>query len=292
MIQNSPPAKNTRSQRNKAFITPKERAPLDYTPSVHQLSANLDRGPPMEGAAPSRRGGPRSRLGEAEYEEGQESVKEEESEETEVAAALEGASKTSEAANLAHCNKPLVSQAEPNFIKMRKLMNQFMGHLTQEVNLRENSRASEFKTPSIKAPDYFDGTQAYKLRALIQSCNLILHNNPERLFSDRKKNWKLGERAYIHVYRRGLTSILLEKLASHLGNLDILQELIDITLEVDTRYHERQKEKGGHQDKKPPVTGSNPSRPPQDSSSKRPHHKKGKNFHVSKDKPHAALLNT
>ncbi|MBW0498507.1 hypothetical protein O181_038222 [Austropuccinia psidii MF-1] len=56
---------------------------------------------------------------------------------------------------------------------------------------------------------------------------------------------------------------------------------MDINLELDTRYHERQKEKGSHQDKKPPVTGT-------------PHHKKsnkGENFQLSKDKPHAALLN-
>ncbi|MBW0497891.1 hypothetical protein O181_037606 [Austropuccinia psidii MF-1] len=69
---------------------------------------------------------------------------------------------------------------------------------------------------------------------------------------------------------------------------------MDITLELDTRYHERKKEKGGHQEKMPPVSGSNSSRPPQDSSSKRPHHKKnkkGKQFQVSKDKPHSALLN-
>ncbi|MBW0564748.1 hypothetical protein O181_104463 [Austropuccinia psidii MF-1] len=69
---------------------------------------------------------------------------------------------------------------------------------------------------------------------------------------------------------------------------------MDITLELDTRYHERQKEKGGNQEKTPPVTGYNPSRPPQGSSSKRPHHKKnkkGKQSQASKDKPHAALLN-
>ncbi|MBW0496869.1 hypothetical protein O181_036584 [Austropuccinia psidii MF-1] len=69
---------------------------------------------------------------------------------------------------------------------------------------------------------------------------------------------------------------------------------MDITLELDTRYHERQKEKGSHQEKKPPVTGSNSSRPPQDSSSRRPHHKKnkkGKQFQASKDKPHSVLLN-
>ncbi|MBW0484662.1 hypothetical protein O181_024377 [Austropuccinia psidii MF-1] len=90
------------------------------------------------------------------------------------------------------------------------------------------------------------------------------------------ENW--GERAYIHVYRRGLESILLDQWASH----------------PDTRYHERQKEKGGHQEKKPPETGSNSFRNPQDSSSMKTHHKKrikGKNFQVSQDNPNAALLN-
>ncbi|MBW0484863.1 hypothetical protein O181_024578 [Austropuccinia psidii MF-1] len=102
-----------------------------------------------------------------------------------------------------------------------------------------------------------------------------------------------GERAYIHVYRRGLASRLLDKLASHPGNFDSLQELMDITLELDTRYHERQKERGSHPEKKPQISGSNFSKPPQSSSSKKPYHrkkKKGKNFQVSKDKPHAALL--
>ncbi|MBW0524173.1 hypothetical protein O181_063888 [Austropuccinia psidii MF-1] len=61
LFQNSPPAKNTRSQRNPAVLTPTEGLPPDRTPSIHQLSANLDRGPPMEGAAPSRTGGMKSR---------------------------------------------------------------------------------------------------------------------------------------------------------------------------------------------------------------------------------------
>ncbi|MBW0460412.1 hypothetical protein O181_000127 [Austropuccinia psidii MF-1] len=94
-VQHSPPAKNTRSQIHKAVLTTTARAPLDHTPSFHQQSENLDRGPHMEGAAPSRRGGvksrrsrsfsgflgvypsisqgPRSRSGEAEDEEGEES---------------------------------------------------------------------------------------------------------------------------------------------------------------------------------------------------------------------------
>ncbi|MBW0468054.1 hypothetical protein O181_007769 [Austropuccinia psidii MF-1] len=66
------------------------------------------------------------------------------------------------------------------------------------------------------------------------------------------------------------------------------------TLELDDRYHERKKEKGIYQEKKPTVSGFNSLRPPQDPSYKNPHHKKsnkGKNFQVSKDRPHAALIN-
>ncbi|MBW0506097.1 hypothetical protein O181_045812 [Austropuccinia psidii MF-1] len=63
----------------------------------------------------------------------------------------------------------------------------------------------------------------------------------------RIRDW--GERAYINVYRRGLASRLLDQLASYPPNFDTLQELMDITLELDTRYHERQKEKGIHQER-------------------------------------------
>ncbi|MBW0581790.1 hypothetical protein O181_121505, partial [Austropuccinia psidii MF-1] len=69
-VKHSPPAKNTRSQRDQAFLTPTERDPLDRTPSVHQLSAYLDRGPQMDGAAPSRRGGMKLRKAEDEEAEG------------------------------------------------------------------------------------------------------------------------------------------------------------------------------------------------------------------------------
>ncbi|MBW0585423.1 hypothetical protein O181_125138 [Austropuccinia psidii MF-1] len=61
LVQHSPPAKNTRSQRHRAVLTPTARAPLDCTPSVHQMSSNLDRGTSMEGVAPFRRGVVKSR---------------------------------------------------------------------------------------------------------------------------------------------------------------------------------------------------------------------------------------
>ncbi|MBW0504578.1 hypothetical protein O181_044293 [Austropuccinia psidii MF-1] len=141
-VQHSPPANNSRSQKNPAVLTPAARVPLDHTPSVHQLSANLDRGPPMEGAAPSRRGGMKLRR-----------------------------------SSLAHYNQPPVSQAEPNFLKMMDQMTQLMRQLTQEVALRDNSKAPAFKTPLMKEPDSFDGTQAHKLRGFIQCCQLIFHND-------------------------------------------------------------------------------------------------------------------
>ncbi|MBW0552266.1 hypothetical protein O181_091981 [Austropuccinia psidii MF-1] len=259
---------------------------------------------------------------------------------------------------------------------MMEQMTQFMEQLSQAVAPRDTSKAPAFKTPSVKAPDSFDGTKAFKLRGYIQYFQLIFHNDPEDFFSDRKKvlystsfltgragkwiepylsnisnedpsyllnNWQLfetqfftlfgdpnevrkaeqeldnlrmrergqvpldvadfrglmskigdwGERAYIHVYKRGLEERLFNQLASHPGNFDSLQEIMEITLKLDTRYCERQKEKGSHQEKKRPISGSNSSKPPQSSSSKRPYHrknKKGKNYQVFKEETHAAFL--
>ncbi|MBW0462254.1 hypothetical protein O181_001969 [Austropuccinia psidii MF-1] len=52
-----------------------------------------------------------------------------------------------------------------------------------------------------------------------------------------------GERAYINVYRGGLKPRLLDQFDSHPGKFGSHQELMDITWDLDTRYHERQKEK-------------------------------------------------
>ncbi|MBW0478087.1 hypothetical protein O181_017802 [Austropuccinia psidii MF-1] len=203
-------------------------------------------------------------------------------------------------------------------------LTQLMKQLTQAVSPRDNSRAPEFKTPTIKSPESFDGTQVHKLRGFNQYCQLIFHNDPATFFSDRKKtlystllltgrpgkwiepylsnisngdpsyllnNWKsfetqllilfgypngvrkgeeeldnlrmkesyhvslyitdfrslmsrIGdceERADIHVYRRVLKSRLLDHSASHHGIFDTLQEPVEITLELETKYHERQK---------------------------------------------------
>ncbi|MBW0548934.1 hypothetical protein O181_088649 [Austropuccinia psidii MF-1] len=61
---------------------------------------------------------------------------------------------------------------------------------------------------------------------------------------------------------------------------------MDVTLELDTRYHERKKEKNHYQEKKPEAPRSSTSHSQNSSSSS---HKK-KNIQ-KRDKPHYSLLN-
>ncbi|MBW0465519.1 hypothetical protein O181_005234 [Austropuccinia psidii MF-1] len=75
-----------------------------------------------------------------------------------------------------------------------------------------------------------------------------------------------GERALIYNFRKGLPSRILDQLASHSSRIDSLKDLMDITLELDTGYHERQNEKSHHQEKKPEASKSNSSHPESSSS--------------------------
>ncbi|MBW0526749.1 hypothetical protein O181_066464 [Austropuccinia psidii MF-1] len=227
-------------------------------------------------------------------------------------------------------------------------MTQIMANL-QEASSSDSSRLPAFKTPSMKAPEFLDGTQPFKVRRFIQSCQLIFHNDPENLSQYRKKvlyatsfligraekwiepyisnlnnqdpnyllsSWQLfesqlvtlfgdpnevrkaeaeldylrmkedahvssyiadfrslvsrivdwGERALIHNLRKGLPSRILDQLAAHPSRIDTLQDLMDVTLEIDTRYHERKKKKSHHQEKKPEASKSNSSHPQTSSS--------------------------
>ncbi|MBW0566563.1 hypothetical protein O181_106278 [Austropuccinia psidii MF-1] len=62
---------------------------------------------------------------------------------------------------------------------------------------------------------------------------------------------------------------------------------MEITLELDPRYNERQNEKSHHQEKTPEASKSNSSHPQNSSSSSQ---KKKKKFQ-KRDKPHSSLLN-
>ncbi|MBW0477229.1 hypothetical protein O181_016944 [Austropuccinia psidii MF-1] len=96
-----------------------------------------------------------------------------------------------------------------------------------------------------------------------------------------------GESSLIHIFRKGFPSRILDQLASHPSGIDSLQDLMDITLELDTRYLERQDEKSHHQEKKSEAPKSNSSHPQISSSSSQ---KKKRNFQ-KRDKPHYSLLN-
>ncbi|MBW0547615.1 hypothetical protein O181_087330, partial [Austropuccinia psidii MF-1] len=338
-IQHSPPARQTKSQAgNQAVLTPTPRDPLDCTPAFPQLRAKLDRGPILEGAAPSRKegrglrrsnsfsgvvsGSPGTSItilrgpGEDGEEEEENSVEEEGSDGTEGVPAPLGACQGTEGPTLAQSNQPVSYQSEPSVLAIMQQMTQIMAKL-QAASSSEASRPLAFKTPYMKAAECFDGTQPFKARSFIQSCQLIFHNDPANFFQDRKKvlyapsfligraakqiepylsnltnqdsnyllnSWNLfesklftffgdpnevrkaeaeldslrvkegghvslyiadfkslvsragdcGERFLIHNFRKGLPSRILDQLASHPSRIDSLQDLMDITLELDT----------------------------------------------------------
>ncbi|MBW0567496.1 hypothetical protein O181_107211 [Austropuccinia psidii MF-1] len=158
-IQHSPPARQTRSQaRTQAVLTPTPRAPLDGTPAVSQLRAKLDRGPTLEGAAPSRKEGrgPRrsnsfsgvvggfpgtSRTifkgpGEDGEEEEESSVEEEESVGTEGVPAPVEESQGTRRPTPAKSNQPVSHWSEPSLLAIMQQMTQIMSNL-QEASSSE-----------------------------------------------------------------------------------------------------------------------------------------------------------
>ncbi|MBW0501334.1 hypothetical protein O181_041049 [Austropuccinia psidii MF-1] len=115
--------------------------------------------------------------------------------------------------------------------------------------------------------------------------NVSLYIADFRSLVSRIRDW--GERALIYHFRKGFPSRIWDQLASHPSRIDSLQDLMDITLYLDTRYHERQKENSHHQEKKPEASKSNSSQP---QGSLNSNQKKKRNFE-KKDKPRSSLLN-
>ncbi|MBW0474277.1 hypothetical protein O181_013992 [Austropuccinia psidii MF-1] len=186
--QHSPPARETRSQaRTQAFLTPTPRAPLDSTPAVPQMRAQLDRGPHMEGEAPSRKEG-RKR-----------------------AQKIKLFFRSTRGPVLAQSNQPVSQHSEPSLLEIMQKMIQIMANL-QAASSSEASRPPAFKTPSMKAPECFDGMQTFKVRSFIQFCQLIFHNDPENFIQDRKKvlyatKFLIGRAAkWIEPYLSNLTN--------------------------------------------------------------------------------------
>ncbi|MBW0484012.1 hypothetical protein O181_023727 [Austropuccinia psidii MF-1] len=67
---------------------------------------------------------------------------------------------------------------------------QQMTHIMENIQATSSSEASRppaFKTPYMKAPECFNGTQPFKVRSFIQSCQLIFHNDLANFSQERKK---------------------------------------------------------------------------------------------------------
>ncbi|MBW0474216.1 hypothetical protein O181_013931 [Austropuccinia psidii MF-1] len=65
-------------------------------------------------------------------------------------------------------------------------MTQSMANL-QTSSSSESSRPPAFDTPSIKAPEFFNGTQPFKGISFMQSFQSIFHNDPENFSLEKRK---------------------------------------------------------------------------------------------------------
>ncbi|MBW0486781.1 hypothetical protein O181_026496 [Austropuccinia psidii MF-1] len=124
--------------------------------------------------------------GEDGEEEEENSVEEEVSDGTEGFPAPVGASQGTGGPTLSQSNQPVSHQSEPSLLAIIQQITQIMDNL-QADSSSKSSRQPEFKTSSMKAPEFFDGTRPLKVRSFIQSCQLIFYNDPASFSQDRKK---------------------------------------------------------------------------------------------------------
>ena len=76
------------------------------------------------------------------------------------------------------------TSAKPSMTQILAVMPQLLAAQARPASAPEGPT---FRTPSMRAPDNFDGTNPSKLRAYIQSSNLIFHNNQRSFPNDRQK---------------------------------------------------------------------------------------------------------
>ncbi|MBW0545484.1 hypothetical protein O181_085199 [Austropuccinia psidii MF-1] len=186
-LQHSPPARQTRSQAiTQAVLTPTSSAPLDGTPAEGRGSRRSSSSSRVVGRFPGTSRTIFRGSGEDGEEEEDNSVEEEGSDGTEGVPAPGEAPQGTGGSTLAQSNQPVSHQSEPSLLAIMQKMTQIMANIEADSS-SEASRPPAFKTPSMKAPECFGGTQPFKVRSFIQSCQLIFHNDPANFSQDRKK---------------------------------------------------------------------------------------------------------
>ncbi|MBW0586316.1 hypothetical protein O181_126031 [Austropuccinia psidii MF-1] len=151
--------------------------------------------------------------GEDDDDEEENSEEEEESDGTEGVPAPVGASQSTGRPTLAQSDQPVSYQSEPSLLVIIQQMTQIMATL-QAASSSGSSRPPAFKTPSMKAPEFFHGTQPFKVRSFLQSCQLIFHNDPVNFSQDRKKD------LYATSFLIGRAAKWIEPYLSNLTNQD------------------------------------------------------------------------
>ncbi|MBW0541046.1 hypothetical protein O181_080761 [Austropuccinia psidii MF-1] len=142
-----------------------------------------------------------------------EDVEEEESDRTKASPAPVGASEGTRGPALDQFDQPVSHQSEPSLLAIMQQMTQIMANL-QAAASSEVSRPPPFKTPSMRVPECFYGTQPFKVRSFIQSCPLIFHNDPAHFSQDRKKV------LYANSFLVGRAAKWIEPYVSTLTNQD------------------------------------------------------------------------
>ncbi|MBW0468846.1 hypothetical protein O181_008561 [Austropuccinia psidii MF-1] len=286
-IQHSPPQRQT---RNQAVLTPTTRVPLYGTPEVPKLRAHLNIGPVIEGAEPSRKEGrgPRRSSSLSEVVESFPGL----SRNTFKGPADDSNSGQSTSRFLLLSLKTTCIKAPDCFdatqpFKVRSLIQSY-----QLIFYNDKENFSEDRKKVLYATSFVIGRAAKWIEpypSKITNQNpAYLHNNWAffefqlfNLLGDpnevRKAYTELdvlrmkegghvslyisdfrsivsrigdcGERALIHHFRKGMSS-----------------RILDITLKLDTRYHEGQKKKSHHQEKKSEASKSGSYHPQNPSS--------------------------
>ncbi|MBW0471955.1 hypothetical protein O181_011670 [Austropuccinia psidii MF-1] len=107
--------------------------------------------------------------------------------------------------------RSLSHHSEPSLLAIMQQMTQIMANI-QAASSSEASRPPTFKTTSMKAPECVYGTQPFKVRSFIQSCQLIFHNHLANFSQERKKvldatSFLIGRAAkWIETYLSKLTN--------------------------------------------------------------------------------------
>ncbi|MBW0565260.1 hypothetical protein O181_104975 [Austropuccinia psidii MF-1] len=139
------------------------------------------------------------------------SVEEEGSDGTEGVPAPVGESQGTGGPALSQSNQPASHHSEPSLLAIIQKMNQIMANI-EKASSSGASRPPAFKTPSMKAPECFDGTEPFKVRSFVQSCKFIFHNHPANFSQDIKEvlyaTSLLNRRAakWIEIYFSNLTN--------------------------------------------------------------------------------------